>query len=212
MTDFGEMGDLDGDIAALEASLGSASAMAAGFDAELKRIHQTFSATGGSVTRLERSLSSGLGRAIDGVILDGMKLSDALGVVARSMVDAAYRAAVRPVSDHLGGLIAGSMAGVFGGLSPFAQGGAFAQGKVMPFASGGVVNGPVAFPMRGGPEAIMPLSRGPDGRLGVRASAAQQPPMVVMNITTPDVQGFRRSQSQIAAQMSRALDQGLRNR
>jgi len=220
MTDFGEMGDLDGDIAALEASLGSASAMAAGFDAELKRIHQTFSAAGGSVTRLERSLSSGLGRAIDGVILDGMKLSDALGVVARSMVDAAYRAAVRPVSDHLGGLIAGSMAGVFGGLSPFAQGGAFAQGKVMPFASGGVVNGPVAFPMRGGtglmgeagPEAIMPLSRGPDGRLGVRASAAQQPPMVVMNITTPDVQGFRRSQSQIAAQMSRALDQGLRNR
>ena len=59
MTEFGEMGDLDGDIAALEASLGSASAMAAGFDAELKRIHQTFSATGGSVTRLERSLSSG---------------------------------------------------------------------------------------------------------------------------------------------------------
>jgi len=35
---------------------------------------------------------------------------------------------------------------------------------------------------------------------------------VVMNITTPDVQGFQRSQGQIAAQMSRALGRGNRNR
>jgi hypothetical protein len=35
---------------------------------------------------------------------------------------------------------------------------------------------------------------------------------VVMNITTPDVQGFQRSQSQIAAQASRALARGQRNR
>ncbi|HBB82847.1 MAG TPA: phage tail protein, partial [Sulfitobacter sp.] len=35
---------------------------------------------------------------------------------------------------------------------------------------------------------------------------------IVMNITTPDVQGFQRSQSQIAAQVSRALSAGNRNR
>ncbi|MEM6310677.1 MAG: phage tail tape measure protein, partial [Pseudomonadota bacterium] len=35
---------------------------------------------------------------------------------------------------------------------------------------------------------------------------------VVMNISTPDVQGFQRSRSQIAAQMSRALGKGDRNR
>jgi hypothetical protein len=35
---------------------------------------------------------------------------------------------------------------------------------------------------------------------------------VVMNITTPDVAGFQRSQSQIAAQASRALARGQRNR
>jgi hypothetical protein len=34
---------------------------------------------------------------------------------------------------------------------------------------------------------------------------------VVMNISTPDVQGFRRSQSQIAAQMGRVLGSGQRN-
>ena len=35
---------------------------------------------------------------------------------------------------------------------------------------------------------------------------------VVMNISTPDVEGFRRSQSQIAAQMGRVLARGNRNR
>ncbi|MEY8838725.1 phage tail tape measure protein, partial [Cribrihabitans sp. XS_ASV171] len=77
------------------------------------------------------------------------------------------------------------------------------------------------FPMRGGmglmgeagPEAIMPLARGPDGKLGVRQSGGGGRAVnVVMNITTPDVQGFRRSQGQIAAQMSRALGRGNRNR
>ena len=63
-----------------------------------------------------------------------------------------------------------------------------------------------------GPEAIMPLTRGPDGSLGVRASGGGQPVTVVMNITTPDVAGFARSQSQIAAGAMRALARGQRNR
>jgi lambda family phage tail tape measure protein len=102
---------------------------------------------------------------------------------------------------------------------PFAKGGTFSQGKVMPFAKGGIVGAPTAFPMRGGtglmgeagPEAIMPLARGPDGRLGVQAGGGRAV-NVVMNITTPDVQGFQRSQSQVAAQVSRALSRGQRNR
>jgi phage-related minor tail protein len=58
----------------------------------------------------------------------------------------------------------------------------------------------------------MPLARGPDGRLGVQAGGAARPVTVVMNIATPDVQGFQRSQSQIAAQAARALARGQRNR
>jgi len=91
---------------------------------------------------------------------------------------------------------------------------------VRPFASGGVVSGPVAFPMRGGaglmgeagPEAIMPLSRGPDGKLGVRAAGGGAPVNVVMNVSTPDADSFRRSQGQIAAQLGRVIGRGQRNR
>jgi len=62
-----------------------------------------------------------------------------------------------------------------------------------------------------GPEAIMPLSRGADGKLGVRAQSGGSV-NVTMNISTPDVQGFQRSQGQIATQMARALGRGQRNR
>jgi phage-related minor tail protein len=58
----------------------------------------------------------------------------------------------------------------------------------------------------------MPLARGADGRLGVQTAGGGRPVNIVMNVTTPDVQGFARSQSQIAAQMSRALAHGNRNR
>jgi phage-related minor tail protein len=63
-----------------------------------------------------------------------------------------------------------------------------------------------------GPEAILPLQRGADGRLGVASGGGGGPVHVTMNITTPDVQGFRRSQSQVAAEMGRALARGQRNR
>jgi lambda family phage tail tape measure protein len=131
------------------------------------------------------------------------------------MIDTVYASAMKPVTDRLGGLLAGAV----GGLMPNATGNAFSQGRVMPFAKGGVVAQATAFPMRGGtglmgeagPEAIMPLARGPDGRLGVRSGgggAAQ----VTINVSTPDVAGFRRSQGQIAAEMSRLMGRGARNR
>ncbi|PJE28079.1 phage tail protein, partial [Pseudooceanicola lipolyticus] len=167
MTDrdgFDELGDR---AEALEDSLGAAAGMAAGFEAELRRIGGTLASTGQDVATLERGLSKGLRRAFDGLAFDGLKLSDALEHIARSMIRSTYSAAVKPVTDHVGGLIARGL----GGLLPFADGAPFSQGRVMPFAKGGVVSGPVAFPMRGGtglmgeagPEAILPLARGPDG-------------------------------------------------
>jgi lambda family phage tail tape measure protein len=58
-----------------------------------------------------------------------------------------------------------------------AKGNVFDRGNVIPFAKGGgIINQPVTFPVAGGktglmgeagPEAIMPLARGADGKLGV---------------------------------------------
>ncbi len=210
---------LDDQIAALERSLGGASAVAAAFDAEMGRMRATISDTGREVGVLSRGISAGLKRSFEGLVFDGVKLSDALKGVAQSMVNAAYSAAVRPVANHFGGMIASGLEGLMGAAAGFEKGGSFAQGRVMPFATGGIVSGPVTFPMRGGlglmgeagPEAIMPLARGADGRLGVRSDGGGRPVNVVMNITTPDVDGFQRSRSQIAAQVSRAMARGRRN-
>ena len=64
----------------------------------------------------------------------------------------------------------------------FAKGGTFAQNGIVPYANGGIVNRPTMFKFaRGGamatgvmgeagPEAIMPLKRGADGKLGVASA------------------------------------------
>ena len=203
----------------LNDTLGATATLVAGFDAELRRMRSALAATGKDVATLEKGLSRGLRKAFDGVAFDGMKLSDALSTVARSMVNTTYNAAMKPVTDHVGGLISQGVGSLVQGILPFADGAPFSQGRVMPFAQGGIVSTATGFGMRGGmglmgeagPEAIMPLARGPDGKLGVKGGASGGT-TVVMNITTPDVQGFQRSQSQIAAQLSRALNTGNRNR
>lgn len=212
--------ELQEQVAALEATLGVSTAMVAAFEGELARMQETMVFTGREVNTLTNGIGSGLRRAFDGLIFDGMKLSDALRMVAKSMIDSVYSVAMRPVQQAVGGYIASGINSVVSGLMPFAEGGAFSAGRVMPFAKGGVVTAATQFPMRGGtglmgeagPEAIMPLARGADGRLGVQAAGGGQAVTVVMNIQTPDVQGFQRSQSQIAAQASRALARGQRNR
>jgi phage-related minor tail protein len=208
-------------LAALEARMEGAVPVAAAFEAELSRLSQTMLFTGREVTSLSGALGGGLRRAFDGVMFDGMRLSDALRGVAQSMAASVYSVAMRPVQNALGGALAEGINGMLSGVLPFAKGGAFSQGRVTAFAHGGVVASPSVFPMRGGiglmgeagPEAILPLARGADGRLGVQAgNGGTGAVTVVMNISTPDVQGFQRSQSQIAAQAARALARGQRNR
>jgi len=215
-----EIDGFDAELGELEASLGSATAMVAAFQGELRTMQETMLYTGREVQGLSRSFGTGLRRAFDGVVFDGMRLSDALRSVAQSMVDAAYNTALRPVQNAVGGALANGMNALVSGILPFERGGAFSGGRVTPFARGGIVNGPTNFAMRGGiglmgeagPEAIMPLTRGADGRLGVQARGGGAPVNITMNIQTPDVQGFQKSKSQIAAQMGRALSRGQRNR
>ncbi|WP_342078886.1 phage tail tape measure protein [Yoonia sp. SS1-5] len=219
MDDLDRLDALDSDISALERTLGDTAAMTSAFDDQLRGVQSTLTETTRDLGNLERGFSAGLRRAIDGLVLDGAKLSDVLGGLAQSMVNTAYSAAMRPITDHFGGALADGLNAAISSVMPYADGAPFSQGRVMPFAKGGVVSAPTTFPMRGGtglmgeagPEAIMPLARGADGRLGVRTQGGSNV-TVNMNISTPDAQGFQRSQGQIAAQMTRALGRGQRNR
>lgn len=211
--------ELQDQIAALEATLSGTTGMVGAFEGELSRMRETMMFTGREVNVLSSGIGGGLRRAFDGLVFDGAKLSDALKSVAKSLADTVYGIAMKPVQNALGGAIASGLSGLLGGMMPFEKGGSFSQGRVMPFAKGGVVSQSTPFAMRGGqglmgeagPEAIMPLARGADGRLGVQTSGGRAV-TVVMNITTPDVQGFQRSQAQIAAQAQRMLSRGQRNR
>ncbi|MGB5863772.1 MAG: phage tail tape measure protein [Sulfitobacter sp.] len=220
MSNDDSFADLGTDAGDLNQTLGQTSVLVSGFDSELRRMSTSLAATGKDVATLEKGLSRGLRRAFDGVVFDGMKLSDALGSVAQSLSSTAFNAAIKPVTNHVGGLLTQGIGGFVQGILPFANGAPFSAGRVMPFADGGVVSQATHFGMRGGmgvmgeagPEAIMPLARGPDGKLGVRAGGGgASAPTIVMNISTPDVAGFQRSRGQIAAQMSRALSAGQKN-
>ena len=145
--------------------------------------------------RMAESLGNRLVTAFAGAAIQGRNLQDVLKGLALSLSRVALGQALKP----LGGMLGSSL------------------GKVMPFADGGIVNSPVLFPMGGGtglmgeagPEAIMPLARGPDGKLGVRGG--QGAVNVTGTIATQDAASFQRSQAQVAALISRAAARGQRN-
>ena len=218
MIDFDGIDGFDDQVSALENSLQDATAFTRAFTGELTRMGATVDTLGTDVSALSSGFSRGVKGAIDGLVDGSSTLSEAFAGLRQSMLDTVYNAAVTPVTNHIGGLLSEAVGGLMNAFLPFADGGAFSQGRVMPFATGGIVSGATAFPMRGGtglmgeagPEAIMPLTRGADGRLGVQAQGGARPVNVTMNVTTPDVAGIERSRGQIAAQVGRAISSGKR--
>ncbi len=203
---------------ALGGALNEMRGIATAFTAELSDAAKAMRDMDGEAQRLSRSLSSSLRSAFDKAVFGGEKLTSVFRDLALSVTDKVLDAALKPVTGALTSSFSGALGGLTGALGSafrFADGGAFSSRRVRAFASGGVVSGPTFFPMRGGtglmgeagPEAIMPLERGPDGRLGVAARGGGGR-SVVVNIQTPDLQGFQRSRGQVSAQLARAVRRG----
>lgn len=78
--------------------------------------------------------------------------------------------------------------GVFGrGITPFASGGVFDGPQLIQFASGGATRAGVVG--EAGPEAAMPLQRGPDGKLGVAVTGRAAAAPVLMPAVTVNIDG-----------------------
>jgi TP901 family phage tail tape measure protein len=99
-----------------------------------------------------------------------------------------------------------------GDVTAFAKGAAFGGGNVVPFASGGITTGPTFFPLRGGKvglmgeagqEAIVPLDRTSDGKLGINAQGIGGAGPTYITVTTRDADSFRRSRQHILADEKR---------
>ncbi|MFQ5622351.1 MAG: phage tail tape measure protein [Paracoccaceae bacterium] len=210
---------LDALLAGLEDGVAGTEIATAAFSKEMEAARTAMQSASRDAAGLSRTLGTSLRSAFDNLIFDGARLSDVLSGIGRSVVGASLSQALRPVQNALGGALGGGLQTLVSGLLPFENGAAFSAGRVAAFAKGGVVGGPAAFPMRGGvglmgeagPEAIMPLARGADGRLGVHGLGGGGHVSVTMNVTTPDVENFRRSRTQIAAGLGRAIQRGGRN-
>jgi phage-related minor tail protein len=163
--------------------------------------------------RLSRGFGRSLASALEGAAVRGRSLSDVLRGLGSRLVELSLRSAMKPVESMIGNMF-GSIAG---GVAPFAKGGV-PNARVQPFASGGVVSTPTYFPMgrkiglmgEAGAEAVLPLARGADGRLGVRAGRGGGTANVTVNIATPDIESFRRSEAQVSASLARAVARGRR--
>jgi len=153
-----------------------------------------------------RSISS----AFEDAVFKGKDLDDVLKNLVLSFSKIAFKSAFKPLEQAAGNF-----------FSQLLGGGGDASGSGFSlFAKGGVVAAPTAFSLGGGktgiageagPEAILPLTRGADGRLGVRQSGGGRAVTINFNVSTPDVAGFKRSETQINALLNRAVARGERN-
>ena len=156
---------------------------------------------------------------ISSAIRRGKSFEDTLKSLALRLSDIALQSALKPLEDAASNFV-GQAVGALANTAGNAMSGAGGGGSnVQPFAKGGVVSAPKWFTSgsslgvagEAGSEAIMPLSRGANGKLGVEMHGAGQPVHVTFNVTTPDVAGFKKSEGQLSAMLARTVGRGRRS-
>ena len=168
-----------------------------------------------NLEKLSNSFGSQLSGALKSAAVSGKDLDEILRRIGMNLAGMALEQGLKPLQSLAGGLFS-SLLGGLSGILPFAKSGV--PGHVVPFAGGGVVSSPSYFPMgrnvglmgEAGAEAILPLQRSADGRLGVAASGGGSSVNVVFNVTTPDASSFRKSEAQVTGMLARAVSRGTR--
>jgi hypothetical protein len=150
------------------------------------------------------AMTSGVASLIDGTATAEQVFAQFLNTIAQALLQAAAKMIATYIAIAIAKAIAGMGGGggdpvkpggdwmsAVGRMSPNANGNAFGANGIMPFAKGGaftnsIVSSPTMFKFadggamrtglmgEAGPEAIMPLSRGADGSLGVQANGLRE--------------------------------------
>lgn len=146
--------------------------------------------------------------AFEDAIVSGKKFSDILKGIGDDLLRLLVR---RNITEPIAGAIKGiNWGSLLAGFLGSAKGNAFGPSGVIPFASGGVVSSPTMFGFGGGrtglmgeagPEAILPLKRGRDGKLGVQSASMGG---VVINQTINVAAGASRNEVLQAAATAKA--------
>ncbi|MFG1464240.1 phage tail tape measure protein [Xanthobacter sp. DSM 24535] len=163
--------------------------------------------------RLARGFASTLGDAFTGIAVKGKDVGDVVESIGTRLSSLALNLALKPAEQGVASLFSSILEG-----KAFADGGVIANGAVQPFAKGGVVAAPTYFPLGAGAglmgergaEAILPLARGADGALGVRTQDGGGRASVTVNVSTPDMSSFRRSDAYLSGLVARAVTRGQR--
>jgi tape measure domain-containing protein len=165
-------------------------------DAALQAILDKYPAIGSAADAAATLATSGIAAMIDGTKSAEQVFVEFLSSIADALIDTAKQMIAQYIAIGIARMFAGIDApggfapsgplaavgnvntDVSGFFNPSANGNAFGANGIIPFAKGGIVNSPTLFPFakgiglmgEAGPEAILPLSRGPGGKLGVMAS------------------------------------------
>jgi len=151
---------------------------------------------------IKDTIASGMANAIEGLIDGSKTLGESLSGILKQIGSMVLQFGMKTL---------------IGSLFPSAKGNVFAQNKIVPFAYGGVVNKPTLFPMangmglmgEAGPEAIMPLRRGPGGRLGVESSGGVGNVVVNVDASGSNVEGNADQAGQLGKLLGAAVQAEL---
>jgi phage-related minor tail protein len=193
-------------------SSNGASAAGADLTATLDGLQSKTNMLGISVGTFAGAMTRAFAQATTG----GKQFDDVLKSLALRLSNLTVQQAFKPLAKDLATGLNTILNGVFG----TGTGGSTSTGPILTFAAGGVIGAPSYFPLangglglagEAGPEAIVPLSRGSDGRLGIAMNGGAAPANVTVQIATPDAASFRRSEAYITGQIARAVARGQRS-
>jgi phage-related minor tail protein len=182
-----------------------------GIEVEIGANTDAFRREMNEATRMAHGFGATLTRAFEGAVVRGRDFSDVLRTLALRLSSMAIGAAFKPIEQGLARLFQNLLGGSAGGASP--------APIATPFARGGVIATPTYFPLSSslglagerGAEAILPLARGADGKLGVRSGGEGRPLTVTVNVSTPDAASFRRSEAYLSGVIARMVARGERS-